>query len=624
MLGSRGRGASHRRVVLVAVAILGSGLAAPVARADHDEGVRVDVDVNGVVIAQDARCGPEDLPETGIQGDVPRADQDSGRAKLGYNCGLALVGHAVLDADGRRPTGNANMTWSGDCAYVAGPGAIFGEPSPGPGDGIAVVDVTDPTAPRHVRTLRTPGAVAALETLHAVATEDRAILVVGQYGNVAGGNKPMDVYDVSDCADPVLLETFHWPKNIHNLTISGNGRYVYATQPLQVADLEPLFDGDPSTSVVYLGDLEAETPSPPVAFGPTADLFNQLPLWVRAMFRSNYLSHEAWPSDDGTRLYVGGQLPVWETLTILDLTDWLDRDGENRPAGPPDVISQRSGRGHSVRTASVGDRRFLLHSEESVFGPAWGCLPQDLNPFAGPAQPWLTDITDETKPGTPVQFGLAINDPVHCPEQMSSRVNASVHYHDVDDPEDTTFVMASMWNAGLRVFDVRDPDRPVEVAYFNPADVSSGSNVVLDQAWGHVRWVPETGHIWFATASGGFWVVEMEPQVRRQLGLDGPPTDRPGRPESPGRPAEPGRPDGPAEPPPPHHPDGRPGTTGVEVRLAARPIVDFAPYACMLSPVASALSEVPVEVPPEVHVPPGMDVIEAVTGLPGRLGLRQG
>ena len=81
-------------------------------------------------------------------------------------------------------------------------------------------------------------------------------------------------------------------------------------------------------------------------------------------------------------------------------------------------------------------------------------------------------------------------------------------------------MMASMWNAGLRVFDVRDPEHPTEVAYFNPGDVAEGEEVNLDHAWGHVRYVPKTGHIWFATAAGGFWVVELEPQVRVALGLD--------------------------------------------------------------------------------------------------------
>jgi hypothetical protein len=49
----------------------------------------------------------------------------------------------------------------------------------------------------------------------------------------------------------------------------------------------------------------------------------------------------------------------------------------------------------------------------------------------------------------------------------------------------------------------------------------------LDQAWGHPRYVPETGQIWFATRSGGFWVVELEPQVRAALGLPARPTHSP-------------------------------------------------------------------------------------------------
>ena len=461
-------------------------------------------------------CGARDLPETGIQGDVPLADQQSGRAELGYNCGLALVGHTTLDGHGRT-TSNANMAWAGDCAYVSGSGAVFGRGTPSPGGGVAVVDVSDPRNPRHVRTLVSEGAALTSETLHAVETADRSVLVVGEYGNQSGGDKPMDVYDVSDCADPVLLDTFRWPENIHNLTISGHGRYVFATQPLQVLDIEPLFDDDPMTGMRYLGNLEDVTPYPIVPLAPGPDVDDALPEEVRNLRTDGYLSHEAWPSADGTRLYLGGQLPTFEVFTILDITDWLERDAANQPAGPPEVISQRSGRGHSVRTATIGGRRYALHSEESVFGLAKGCLPEQLNPFAGPAEPWLTDIADETNPVPVSQFGLAINRPENCAAQLDSGVDASVHYHDVDDPDDTTFVMASMWNAGLRIFDVRNPSQPVEVAYFNPGVVDGE----LDHAWGHVRWVPERNQIWFSTAVGGFWVVELEPQVRRALGLDG-------------------------------------------------------------------------------------------------------
>jgi hypothetical protein len=480
-----------------------------------------------VVTRHHELCGVRDLPEEGIQGDVSKADQTSGRAQSGYNCGLELVGHVGLGQDGR-PNFNANMAWAGQCAYVSSAAGISVAPqtpqNPPPGSGVAVVRVDPDGTPHYVRTLRTPGAIATAETLNAVTTKDgRSILVVGQYGNdVLGGRKPMDVYDVSgsDCDRPKLLTTFWWPNNIHNLTLTQDARYVYATLPLQAADLSGLYDGNPRTGVRYLGNIQNAMEGPLVATGPIADLDDALPASVRALSHPANASHEAWPSADGSTLYVGGQTPAFELLSILDMRPWLARTPSGKPKGPPRLISQESGRGHSIRTATIGGRPYLLHSEESVFGAAYGCLPQETAPFAGPAQPYLTDISDPAHPRTISEFGLGINQPANCLQQLAAGENDSVHYHDVDDPNDTTFVMASMWNAGLRIFDVRHPDKPTEVAYFNPGDVNRGAGVTLDQAWGHVRYVAERGQIWVATAYGGLWVLRLEPQLRQYLRLD--------------------------------------------------------------------------------------------------------
>src|SRR5947208_2901602 len=93
------------RAALVVVALVSSASAYDASAWDTNP-------LNTVVVSQHHLCGAKDLPETGIQGDVPIADQASGRAQKGYNCGLALVGYTPLDAGGRTNS-NANMAWAG-------------------------------------------------------------------------------------------------------------------------------------------------------------------------------------------------------------------------------------------------------------------------------------------------------------------------------------------------------------------------------------------------------------------------------------------------------------------------------------------------------------------------------
>jgi hypothetical protein len=425
-------------------------------------------------------CGRNDLPETGLQGEVPLRDQLSGRAAHGYNCGLALVGHVALSG------ASANMAWAGHCAYVASVGS-----------GINVVDVSDPQHPVVTTTLHGPGSDLSIETIAAKQIGSRGVLVAGRYGLASGVPvpAPMDIYDASDCAHPRFVTTFSFPENIHNLTFSPDGNRVYATLPLQVVDLHDL------AHPVYLGNLEHDIPQANVASA----------IGVNGV---SYLAHEVWTSPDGNTLYLGGQTPEFSYFTIADITDW--------PARKPVVLSQVEGRGHSIRLANINGRTYVVHSEESIVGPtAKGCVSPTLNPFAGAAQPWLSDVTDPRHPVMRVsQMTLAINDPSNCLTEATDGEDASVHYHDVDNAAHTRFVMASMWNAGLRIFDVRQPLQPKEIAYFNPGTfLTPSDSALLDKAWGHIHYDAATGQIWFATQSGGFWVVELEPQVRSALGL---------------------------------------------------------------------------------------------------------
>jgi hypothetical protein len=449
----------------------------------------------GVDAAPDERdpqalgCGPNDKPETGVQGDVPLADQLSGRASEGYNCGVDVVGYNPLGNRG----GNANLAWAGDCAFVSG-------------EGIAVVNVSDPTAPRFVTTLTTPGSLNTLETLTAGTYGGRSILAAGRYGLFIDftltGSAPVDLYDVTDCDHPQHLTTVQFPTGVHNLTLSSDLTRLWSTLPLQAMDIS-----DP-TAPRYLGSLEDQLR----ASGP---------------FHLEY-AHEATISADSSRLYIGGQVPGDEGSLILDVSQW--------PAQPARVVANFGGPGHSLSQATIEGRPYLVRSDESVVPPTGTpCLPSELTPFAGTSHAFLTDLTDETAPVDKGHLTLAIGDPGNCVASLLSGVNPSAHYQNVDDPNDTSFVMVSMWNSGLRIFDVRDPDAPHEVAYFNPGQFPlvplSGaggsidklfgvmSRTSLDITWGHVRYDARTGTIWMASRNGGFWVLQLQPQVRDRLDL---------------------------------------------------------------------------------------------------------
>src|SRR5207237_2208982 len=112
----------------------------------------------------------------------------------------------------------------------------------------------------------------------------------------------------------------------------------------------------PATPVAtFLGHVST---APPLRSGPPepgSAVDDGLPAPVRdagtASQAKNH-SHEAWPTFDGTKLYLGGVTVESEVFTIVDITKWLERDAGGNPVGAPDVLSQRTGRGHSARTGT--------------------------------------------------------------------------------------------------------------------------------------------------------------------------------------------------------------------------------------------------------------------------------
>jgi hypothetical protein len=460
-----------------------------------------------------AKCGADDTPETGLQGDVPMAEQQSGRAAQGYNCGLAVLAHV----GGVAADGINDMAWSGDCAYVKAPNST----------GIVVLDVSKPAAPVVSQTLTLPAAITS-ENLHAVTTKKRALLVAALLGPNPRGQGPnaVDVWDVRDCTHPRLVGTVTSPGNVHNIELNEDATKIYGSLPLQVIDITDL--SDPSSWKVTDFQCEVAKQAKP---GFTGFEFSQTAFALDRPECANQLAHEFAFNKAGTRMYIGGQLPAslgetadpqgrhWDTeqyFYVVDLT-----------ASPPKIISTISGAGHGARRVTINGKPFILHSNENV-GSEWnGCHTDAELPLQGAAQADLTDVSNEKKPKTVSKLALTINDRANCASEVSSGVKSSVHYHEVDNSDDTTFAMVSMGNAGLRIFDVRNPEQPREVAYFNAGQITKADGTTtLDATLTHPHYDARTGNLW-VNSHGGFWVLELEPQVRKTLGLPARPNEYP-------------------------------------------------------------------------------------------------
>src|SRR5256714_15228101 len=101
-----------------------------------------------------AECGPGSNPETGLQGQVPLADRESGRSSQGYACNLDLVGR-YGPASGFEGA-EWQMTWSHHCAYYDTPYTGSQQRR-----GTAVVDAAAPPRPQTPPTLPSPRLPAA-------------------------------------------------------------------------------------------------------------------------------------------------------------------------------------------------------------------------------------------------------------------------------------------------------------------------------------------------------------------------------------------------------------------------------------------------------------------------------
>ncbi len=426
-----------------------------------------------------ADCGPGSRPETGLQGEVPQADRDSGRSSHGYTCNLEAVG--VYAGEG--------STWSaayyGHCAYYS----TYPQGTQ-THRGVVVVDASDPAHPRFSTTLTSPAMLSPHESLKVNAKRGLLAAVTGGELTAPG---TFDVYDVAgDCARPKLLGSIANPLG-HEGNWAPDGRTYYASggvSLLTAIDVTDPRSPRPITTIIAPG-----------------------------------LIHGLGISEDGNRLYLAHVNP--DFLPEIFGPGWPHGTTDANGMGIYDV-SQIQARtpSPSVRPlgevnwkdGSVGQHAIPIRSggrPHVVFVDEFG--------WGGPR---IIDVGDEDRPRVVSKLKTEIQMP-----ENRARAEATTHsltkdttgplapfgynshYCSVDRDRDPTIAACANIESGIRVFDTRNLRRPREIAYFNPGGdgrraPASFAGATSAFAVTQPRILPD-GQIWFTDQDRGLHILRF-------------------------------------------------------------------------------------------------------------------
>src|SRR4051794_14228171 len=446
----------------------------------------------GALAKSPAQCGPNDRPETGLQGQIPMADRVSGRSVEGYSCNLSEVGFMPSSSF-------ANFDTYKNCAYYSDTiGATNAE------GGTVVVDVSDPRHPKQTAYLTERAAANAGESLR--VHRARGLLVADRYYLAQGisnvddpdANRALDVYDISqDCRHPKLLADVVMPSALGHegcFQADGMGYYMASTDTITPIDLS-----DPRHP---------------------KQLSEPQPLGI----------HGCSTSEDGKRGYLADI--GTHRLAIADTSEVQER----KPNAQIKVIGELPTPGNDGQQSTIplfyGDHPYLLDwSEYAALATPCAARPDRETNFG---YPLMVDLADERHPKVVAKIFNEVTLPENCaavsadsasfPSNgltkgdvfglVGSRVFLyDSHYCSVDRTHDPTIAACASFGSGIRVYDIRDPRAPKEMAYFNPGTTDSPAGAVANATVARPVIRSDLGQIWFADIAKGFHVVQFRDGV---------------------------------------------------------------------------------------------------------------
>jgi hypothetical protein len=428
-----------------------------------------------------------------MQGRVSAEDIESGYAALGIRCNAEVRAHfGSKGVIGGGAGGFKVLRYVDDsgheCAYydsaLVWPRGLANTLSDG--DGVYVLDMSDPARPVKTANLITPAMLSPHESLN-LNTERGLLAAVAGFSLHPG---IVDVYDLTqDCRHPVLR----------------------SSTPFGVLGHEGNFspDGDTFWSVGYvkgrstLSAIDISDPALPRL------------LWLSAAYGPHGLS----VSDDGNRLYladINGLGPAG--MRILDVSQIQARVPSPEVSEVSFITWDTYAVPQMTIPISVHEHPYLVEVDEFARGNKNG------DPEAPVGAARIIDIADDRHPFVVSDIRLE----VHQPENISTIAKDpgatffeggySSHYCAVPRRQDPGILACSFILSGLRIFDIRDPLAPREVAYFNapmppsnPVEAAGNSVAPFNAAFAMSgpAFVPERGEVWYADSSFGFFNVRL-------------------------------------------------------------------------------------------------------------------
>jgi hypothetical protein len=482
-----------------------------------------------------ATCGPNDHPETALQGQVPAALRAAGFK--GFNCNLELLSQSKGDGANWQTTeyrnaigngasqGKGNGNKSGTvCAYHGSAAPNTSLPGRNPATlGVPVIDITEPSSPVRMGYLQT---TSMLDPWESLKVNERRQLLAADNGQNGGGGPEIDIYDVSnDCRFPQLLATVAVGKADGSTGVPGT---VTGHEGSWAPDGLTYYGGDLRNSGGQYYAVDTTDPTSP----------KLITRWTPGFANVHGLSI----SDDGNRGYFvslgapAGNPPVIRTdananngLMIYDLSEIQAR----KPNPQVRLISKLfwpdgSGAQHTIPVKIEGKPYIVFVDEAGSAGFAQAsslhfARDAGLTPFPLAR---IIDISDETHPVVISKLGLETHDPANFDQVIPDLTGLGIfmygsHYCSVDNKQKATTLACGYFNSGIRVFDIRDPVHPKEIAYFNPAGTTTasvGSNHATIGQWraGGPDWCSaqvhlnaDNGTLWSTCQDNGFLMLKF-------------------------------------------------------------------------------------------------------------------